>query len=60
MNKMRVINRQTGDIFNVKVNPYLPSKAYQAIEKHNPLGYKVFGFYRLNPLRPLLPQSYCY
>ena len=21
---------------------------------------KVFGFYRLNPLRPLLPQSYCY
>ena len=27
MNKMRVINRQTGDIFNVKVNPYLPSKA---------------------------------
>ena len=22
--------------------------------------YKVFGFYRLNPLRPLLPQSYCY
>ena len=66
MNKMRVINRQTGDIFNVKVNPYLPSKAYQAIEKNNPLGYiffglyKVFGFYRLNPLRPLLPQSYCY
>ena len=39
MNKMRVINRQTGDIFNVKVNPYLPSKAYQAIEKNNPLGY---------------------
>ena len=34
MNKMRVIN-----IFNVKVNPYLPSKAYQAIEKNNPLGY---------------------
>ncbi len=25
--------------FNVKVNPYLPSKAYQAIEKNNPLGY---------------------
>lgn len=39
MNKMRVINRQTGDIFNVKVNPYLLSKAYQAIEKNNPLGY---------------------
>ena len=33
------IERQTGDIFNVKVNPYLPSKAYQAIEKNNPLGY---------------------
>ena len=39
MNKMRVINRQTGNIFNVKVNPYLLSKAYQAIEKNNPLGY---------------------
>ena len=39
MTKMRVINRLTGDIFNVKVNPYLPSKAYQAIEKNNPLGY---------------------
>ena len=43
MNKMRVINRQTGDIFNVKVNPYLPSKAYQAIEKNNPLGYILKG-----------------
>lgn len=31
MNKMRVINRQTGDIFNVKVNPYLPSKAYHNV-----------------------------
>ena len=39
MNKMKVTNRQTGNIFNVKVNPYLPSKAYQAIEKNNPLGY---------------------
>ena len=39
MNKMKVTNRQTGNIFNVKVNPYLLSKAYQAIEKNNPLGY---------------------
>ena len=39
MNKMKVTNRQTGNIFNVKVNPYLPSKVYQAIEKNNPLGY---------------------
>ena len=38
MNKMKVTNRQTGNIFNVKVNPYLLSKAYQAIEKNNPLG----------------------
>ena len=39
MNKMKVTNRQTGNIFNVKVNPYLLSKAYQAIEKNNPLGH---------------------
>ena len=39
MNKMKVTNRQTGNIFNVKVNPYLLSKAYQTIEKNNPLGY---------------------
>ena len=39
MNKMKVTNRQTGNILNVKVNPYLLSKAYQAIEKNNPLGY---------------------
>jgi hypothetical protein len=39
MNKMRVINRQTGDIFNVKVNPYLPSisgyRKEQSIRIHN-------------------------
>ncbi len=39
MNKIKVTNRQTGDVYSVKVNPFLPSKAYQAIKKKNPQGY---------------------
>lgn len=36
---MKIINRQMGDIYSVRVNPYFPSKAYQAIKKNNPQGY---------------------
>ena len=40
-NNMEVTNRQMGEVYNVKINPYLPSKAYQAIKKNNSQGYTI-------------------
>lgn len=38
---MKITNRQMGDTYNVRLNPYFPSKAYQAIKRNNPQGYVI-------------------
>ena len=38
---IEVTNRQMGDVYSVRINPYLPSRAYQAIKQNNPQGYVI-------------------
>ena len=38
---IEIKNRQMGDVYSVRINPYLPSNAYQAIKKNNPQGYVI-------------------
>ena len=36
-----VVNRQFGEVYTVKINPYFPSAAYRVIMKNNPSGYTI-------------------
>jgi len=38
---IKIVNRQFGEINNIKINPYLPSAAYNAIIRNNPTGYVI-------------------
>ena len=38
---IKIVNRQFGEINNIKINPYLPSAAYNAIIRSNPTGYVI-------------------